>query len=64
MSVTSRLAETDTKRRVVYAGMGLAGLVFVSTLVLPVSRPVAQLIAALSFGVMAGLWLGYLVYSI
>jgi len=64
MSIASRLAGRETKRRVVYAGMVLAGLVFVSTLALPVSTPVAQLVAVFSFGVMSGLWLGHLVYSI
>jgi hypothetical protein len=57
-------SSTTAKRRVVYAGMVLAGIVFVSTLILPVSTAVSQLIAALSFGVMAGLWLGHLVYSL
>lgn len=64
MSVADRLADRETKRRVMYAGMALAGFVFVSTLFLPVSPAVAQLVAALAFGVMAGLWLGQLVYSI
>lgn len=64
MSVASRLADPATKRRVLYAGMVIAGLVFVSTLFLPVSPAVARLVAALSFGVMAGLWLGHLVHSI
>jgi len=64
MSIATRLSEWETKRRFVYAGMTLAGLLFVSTLVLPVSPPIAQLIAVFSFGVMSGLWLGHLVYSI
>ena len=64
MASQLRLADPDTKRRVMYAGMVIAGIVFVSTLFLPVSAGVAQLIAALSFGVMSGLWLGQLVYSI
>ena len=64
MGVSSRLADAETKRRVMYAGMVVAGLVFVSTLVLPVSPEVGRVVAALSFGVMSGLWLGQLVYSI
>lgn len=64
MSIATRLADRRTKRRVMYAGMVIAGLVFVSTLVLPLSTTVARLVAALAFGVMAGLWLGHLVYSI
>lgn len=64
MSVAARLADPETKRRVMYAGMVIAGLVFVSTLFLPVSTTIAQLVAVLAFGVMAGLWLGHLVYSI
>lgn len=64
MGVTSRLTDRETKRRVMYAGMVIAGLVFVSTLVLPVSPEVGRLLAALSFGVMSGLWLGQLLYSI
>lgn len=64
MSVATRLADPATKRSVMYAGMVVAGLVFISTLFLPLSPAVARLVAALSFGVMAGLWLGHLVYSI
>ena len=64
MSTQTRLADESTKRRVMYGGMVAAGIVFVSTLVLPVSPAVGQLIAALAFGVMAGLWIGQLVYSI
>ena len=64
MSLASRVADREAKRRVMYAAMGVAGLVFVSTLVLPVSTQAAQFVAALSFGVMSGLWLGHLVYSI
>ena len=64
MSVTSRLSDPRTKRRVMYAGMVIAGLVFVSSLFLPISATAAELVAALAFGVMAGLWLGHLVYSI
>lgn len=64
MTVADRLSDQGTKRRVMYGGMVIAGIVFVSTIALPVSPPVAQLVAALSFGVMAGLWLGQLVYSI
>ena len=64
MAVAERMADPATKRRVMYAGMVVAGLVFVSTLVLPVSPADARLVAALSFGVMSGLWLGHLVYSI
>ena len=64
MATRSRLADVETKRRVMYAGMVIAGIVFVSTLILPVTPAVGQLLAALSFGVMAGLWIGQLVYSI
>lgn len=54
----------SAKRRLVYAGMMLAGVLFVSTLWLPVSTVVSQLVAALAFGVMSGLWLGHLVHSL
>lgn len=64
MSVASRLADREAKRTVMYAAMVLAGLVFVSTLVLPLPAATNQLVAALAFGVMSGLWLGHLVYSI
>lgn len=64
MSTGVREPAFETKRLVLYAGMAVAGLVFVSTLFLPVSNSVAQLIAALAFGVMSGLWLGYLVCSL
>ena len=64
MATVEALGDPRVKTRVMYGGMVLAGLVFVSTLVLPVSIPVAQLVAALSFGVMSGLWLGQLVHSL
>ena len=44
--------------------MLLTGGIFVFSAVLPVSAPTARLIAALSFGVMSGLWFGELVYSV
>lgn len=50
--------------RILYAGMVLAGLVFVSSLVLPVAAPVARTVATLSFGVMSGLWLAHLAYEV
>ena len=53
-----------TKRRILYAAMVALGVVFISTPVLPVSTGVAQLVAALVFGVMSGLWLGLLVWSL
>jgi hypothetical protein len=64
MSVTEQFSDPKTKRRVVYGVMSLAGIVFVSTLVLPVSEPTAQFLATLSFGLMSGLWLAHLVYSV
>lgn len=64
MSVEGRLQGAQSKRRILYGGMFVAGVIFISTLVLPVSEPVAQLLAVLSFGVMSGLWLGHLVYSL
>lgn len=57
-------ADEATKRRVLYAAMILLGLVFVTTPVLPVTTDVAQLLAVLLFGVMSGLWLGLLVWSL
>ena len=53
-----------TKRRVMYGGMVVAGAVFVSTVALPISGSTAGLVAMLAFGVMSGLWLGQLVYSL
>ena len=64
MSLAERLSDEGTKRRVMYGLMVLVGLAFVSTLVLPVSVEVRRFVAALSFGVMSGLWLGHLVYSL
>ena len=64
MSLAASLADEGTKRRVMYALMALAGLAFVSTLVLPVPVEVRQFVAALTFGVMSGLWLGHLIYSL
>ncbi|MFC6733440.1 hypothetical protein [Haladaptatus sp. DYSN1] len=62
---TATVPETiQTKRRLVYGAMVLAGILFVSTLVLPVPQATAQLIAALAFGVMSGLWLAHLLYSL
>jgi uncharacterized membrane protein YuzA (DUF378 family) len=64
MSITEQFDNPKAKHRVVYGVMGLAGVVFVSTLVLPVSERTAQFIATLSFGLMSGLWLAHLVYSV
>lgn len=64
MSAEEPLLTAQGKDRVVYAAMVLAGGVFVSTLVLPVGDSVAQLVAALAFGLMSGLWLSHLVYSV
>lgn len=64
MSIQQRFDDPQNKRRVVYGVMGVAGLVFLSTLVLPVSETTAQFLATLSFGVMSGLWLAHLIYSI
>lgn len=63
-SMPSVNTTVETKRRVMYVAMGLAGLVFVSTVILPVSTSTAQLLAVLSFGLMSGLWLGYLMCSL
>lgn len=52
------------KRRVLYGAMVLLGLGFVATPVLPVATGVAQLLSVLLFGVMSGLWLGLLVWSL
>ena len=51
------------KQRLIYGAMVLAGGVFVSTLFLPIDQSSAQFIAALSFGLMSGLWLSHLVHS-
>lgn len=49
---------------VLYAGMVVAGLVFVSSLVLPLSPEASGTVATLSFGVMSGLWLAHLAYEV
>jgi hypothetical protein len=64
MSAEEPLLTPQGKDRLVYAAMVLAGGVFVSTLVLPVGDSIAQLLAALAFGLMSGLWLSHLVYSV
>jgi hypothetical protein len=64
MSAEEPLLTPQGKDRLVYGAMVLAGGVFVSTLVLPVGDSVAQLLAALAFGLMSGLWLSHLVYSV
>lgn len=61
---TADLTDRPTKRRILYTAMLLTGAIFVSTLVLPVGESIAQVLAVLSFGVMSGLWLGHLVYSL
>ena len=53
-----------TKGRLIYAALLVAGGVFVLSLALPVSEGTAQFVAALSFGLMSGLWLGHLVHSV
>lgn len=64
MSVEIKSPTPVTKQRIVYGIMVLMGLIFISTLMLPVSEATARFIAALSFGVMSGLWLSHLVYSL
>jgi hypothetical protein len=64
MSITEQSHDSKTKHRVVYGAIVLTGIVFVSTLVLPVPETTAQFLAVLSFGLMSGLWLAHLVYSI
>lgn len=64
MSVASELEVPRDKRRILYGAMFLVGALFVSTMILPVSESIAQLLAVLSFGVMSGLWIAHLVYSL
>lgn len=64
MSVAERFSDPQRKRRVLYAVMGLLGAVFLSTLVLPVDETTARFLGTLSFGVMSGIWLAHLLYSI
>lgn len=64
MSRAERFDDPRSKQLIVYGAMGLAAVVFVSTLFLPVARPTAQFIAVLSFGLMSGLWLGHLIHSV
>jgi hypothetical protein len=64
MSDEEPLLTAQGKHRLVYGAMVLAGCVFISTLVLPVAESTAQLLAALAFGLMSGLWLSHLVYSV
>ena len=64
MSLADAVGSRWSKRRLVYALMVILGAVFVSTTVLPVAEPIAQLLAVLTFGVMSGLWLAHLVYSL
>lgn len=65
MAAIERLqADEGTKRRLLYGAMGLLGIGFVAAPMLPVATGVAQLLAVLLFGVMSGLWLGLLVWSL
>lgn len=64
MSSTMRIGERTVETRTLYAGMVLAGLVFVSSLLLPVSTAVSRVVATLAFGVMSGLWLAHLAYEV
>ena len=56
--------DEGSKRRILYAAMVVVGVGFVTTPVLPVPIGTAQILAALLFGVMSGLWLGLLVWSL
>lgn len=56
--------DEGSKRQILYAAMVLVGIGFVTTPVLPVAIGTAQVLAALLFGVMSGLWLGLLVWSL
>lgn len=64
MAVVRPLQDARTKRLLLYGAMVVAGAIMVSTVIAPLPTAVAQLVAALSFGVMSGLWLGHLVHSL
>ena len=64
MSSEMRIGERTVETRTLYAGMVLAGAVFVSSLVLPVAPAASRVVATLSFGVMSGLWLAHLAYEV
>lgn len=59
MTVGDRTFDT----RILYVGMVLMGIVFVSTPVLPVSAGVGRTLSTLAFGLMSGLWLAHLFYE-
>lgn len=52
------------KEKTLYLLMGVAGVAFISTLILPVETEIAQFLAVLFFGIMTGLWLSHLIYNI
>ncbi len=64
MSTVETVGGSWSKRRILYTLMVALGAVFVSTAVLPLESAISQLVAVLAFGVMTGLWLAHLIYSL
>lgn len=62
-TITRSIRQTAAGRAV-YTGMVIVGILFVSTLVLPVTDPVARTVATVAFGLMSGLWLATLLYEV